>query len=99
MAQAHPGVQEERMKKSDRQLIRLFYQSIPTPNEKEAFRAVMDADKTQRMAYIAAMLGKTQALDEATVQAILAASTLTKEDRVMIFAGALRQWLFSFLGL
>lgn len=86
------------MKKSDRQLIRLFYQSIPTPAEKEVFQQIMGAPKEQRMAYIASMLGKTGALDEATIQAILAASALTKEDRVMIFSSIVRQWLFSWFG-
>jgi len=87
------------MNQEDRHLIRLFYQSIPTPGEKKVFEAVMNGTENQKRAYIATLVGKASGLDEPTINAILAASTLTKEDRVMIFAGAFRQWLFSWLGL
>lgn len=86
------------MNQEDRHLIRLFYQSIPTPGEKEAFEAVMNGTENQKRAYIATLVGKANGLDEATINAILAATTLTKEDRVMIFSGIIRQWLFSVLG-
>jgi hypothetical protein len=35
------------MNQEDRHLIRLFYRSIPTPGEKEAFEAVMNGTENQ----------------------------------------------------
>lgn len=84
------------MKDSQRKLLRAFYQSIPTQGEKDAFYAVMGMSKEDRLAYIARALENDIAIDKATVQAILAVSSLTKEDRVMIFSGIARQMIFKF---
>lgn len=86
------------MTKNQRRLTRAFYQGLTTQAEKDRFYAVMDQPKENKVKYIASMLGKA-AIDAETVDAIMAASSLTKEDRIMIFSGMVRQWIFSFLGL
>jgi hypothetical protein len=98
MAQKDSGIQEGSMKKSERELIRLFYQSIPTAQDKAIFQAVMGRSKEERLAYIGEMLNRGVPITPELSAAILAATTLTKEDRVMIFSNIVRQWLFSLLG-
>ena len=90
------------MKQEYRSLIRAFYQNIPTPEEKAAFQAVLEAPKEDRLAYIATLIGNQIPIDRDTVAAIMAVTSLTKEDRVMIFSGGARQLIFrilSYLGL
>lgn len=85
------------MDKNYRVLIRTFYQSIPTPEEKAAFQAMLSAPKEDRLAYIATLIGNQIPIDKDTVAAIMAVTALTKEDRIMIFSGIARQLIFKFL--
>lgn len=85
------------MTKKDRELLRAFYQSIPTAEEKAAYLEVLGASREKRLGYALAM---APVLDEATKAAIIAAASLTKEDRVFIAGAVARTFilkLFSFL--
>ncbi len=84
------------MKDADRKLIRDFYQSIPTPEDKARFQKILSMDRNMRMAALSKLTGNTL-LPEGVSDAIMSATTLTKEDRIMIFSGALRQWIYTFL--
>jgi len=86
------------MNDKQRRLIRQFYQSIPTPEEKAAFYAVMGASKEDRIRYTAQMLGKSDLMTPELIDAIVAASTFTKEDRILIFSGIVRKLIFKLLG-
>lgn len=78
------------MKKEDREILRLFYQSIPTNEEKMAYLQILGSSREKKLGYLLAMAPN---MDEATRQAILAASTLTKEDRAII-CGAVARGFF-----
>jgi len=86
------------MNDKQRRLIRQFYQSIPTPEEKAAFYAVMGASREDRIKYTAQMLGKSDLMTPELIDAIVAASTFTKEDRILIFSGIVRKLIFKLLG-
>jgi hypothetical protein len=86
------------MNDKDRRLIRQFYQSIPTAEEKAAFYAVMGASKEERIRYAAQMLGKSDLMTPELIDAITTAATLTKEDRILIFSGIVRKLIFKLLG-
>ena len=86
------------MNDKDRKLIRLFYQSIPTPEEKAAFYAVMGASREDRIKYTAQMLGKSGLMTPELIDAITSAAILTKEDRILIFSGIVRKLIFKLLG-
>lgn len=85
------------MNTSQRRLLRQFYQSIPTPEDRAKFAEVVGLDRGERMRYAASLLGRG-IVDEATMNAIIAASSFTKEDRIAIFSGVVRQWIFSVFG-
>lgn len=85
------------MNANQRRLVREFYQSIPTAEDKAKFAEVVELDRNARVRYAAQLLGKGF-VDEATMNAIIAAGSLTKEDRIAIFSGAIRQWIFSIFG-
>lgn len=85
------------MNANQRRLVREFYQSIPTAEDKAKFAEVVELDRSARVRYAAQLLGKGF-VDEATMNAIIAAGSLTKEDRIAIFSGAIRQWIFSIFG-
>ena len=85
------------MNANQRRLVRQLYQSLPTPEEKAKFAEVVELDRSARVRYAAQLLGKGF-VDEATMNAIIAAGSLTKEDRIAIFSGAIRQWIFSIFG-
>jgi hypothetical protein len=84
------------MKDSDRKLIRQWYQQIPTAEEKSVFEYVVGASRQEKLNYTAQMLGK-DGMTADLIEAILDASVLTKEDRVMIFSGVARQLIFKVL--
>lgn len=86
------------MNANQRRLVREFYQSIPTAEDKAKFAEVVELDRNERVRYAAQLLGRGIA-DEATMNAIIAAGSLTKEDRIAIFSGAIRQWIFSVFGI
>lgn len=86
------------MNANQRRLVRRFYQSIPTAEDKAKFSEVVELDRNARVRYAAQLLGRG-IVDEATMNAIIAAGSLTKEDRIAIFSGAIRQWIFSILGI
>ena len=86
------------MNANQRRLVREFYQSIPTAEDKAKFAEVVELDRSARVRYAAQLLGKGF-VDEATMNAIIAAGSLTKEDRIAIFSGAIRQWIFSIFGI
>lgn len=86
------------MNANQRRLVREFYQSIPTAEDKAKFAEVVELDRNARVRYAAQLLGKGF-VDEATMNAIIAAGSLTKEDRIAIFSGAIRQWIFSIFGI
>lgn len=86
------------MNDKNRRLIRQFYQSIPTAEEKAAFYAVMGASREERIRYTAQMLGKSDLMTPELIDAIVAASTFTKEDRILIFSGIVRKLIFKLLG-
>ena len=85
------------MNANQRRLVREFYQSIPTAEDKAKFAEVVELDRSARVRYAAQLLGRGF-VDEATMNAIIAAGSLTKEDRIAIFSGAIRQWIFSIFG-
>lgn len=85
------------MNANQRRLVREFYQSIPTAEDKAKFAEVVELDRNARVRYAAQLLGRGF-VDEATMNAIIAAGSLTKEDRIAIFSGAIRQWIFSIFG-
>ena len=85
------------MNANQRRLVRQLYQSLPTPEEKAKFAEVVELDRSARVRYAAQLLGRGF-VDEATMNAIIAAGSLTKEDRIAIFSGAIRQWIFSIFG-
>ena len=74
------------MTKKDRDLLRAFYQSIPTEEEKAAYMAVLGASREDKVRYI--LVNAPLGMDEQTKVAILAATSLTKEYRAII-AGAI----------
>lgn len=85
------------MKKEERELLRLFYQSIPTNEEKMAYLQILGSSREKKLGYILAMAPN---MNEATRQAILAATALTKEDRAIICGAVARGFilkLFSFM--
>ena len=86
------------MNANQRRLVREFYQSIPTAEDKAKFAEVVELDRSARVRYAAQLLGKGF-VDEATMNAIIAAGSLTKEDRIAIFSGVIRQWIFSIFGI
>jgi len=86
------------MNDKNRRLIRQFYQSIPTAEEKAAFYAVMGASKEDRIRYTAQMLGKSDLMTPELIDAITSAAILTKEDRILIFSGIVRKLIFKLLG-
>ena len=86
------------MNANQRRLVREFYQSIPTAEDKAKFAEVVELDRNARVRYAAQLLGRGF-VDEATMNAIIAAGSLTKEDRIAIFSGAIRQWIFSIFGI
>lgn len=86
------------MTKSEREAIRLFYQSIPTQEEKDLFYTAMaSTDRDARKRLIDEFAKQVDIPDE--LKLIILASTLTKEDRIMIFSGVVRQWIFRLISL
>lgn len=86
------------MNKKDRELLRLFYQSIPTQEEKDAFNAVLGMSKEARIKYLADLATKSIPVTP-ELQLIILTANLTKEDRIVIFAGWFRNFILSWLGL
>jgi len=87
------------MNDKQRRLIRQFYQSIPTPEEKAAFYAVMGASREDRIRYTAQMLGRTNLMTPELIDAITAVSVLTKQDRIIIFSGVIRNLIYKLFGV
>jgi hypothetical protein len=87
------------MNNKNRQLIRQFYQAIPTAEDKARFEAIMGASREDKIQYTASMLGKTDLLTPELVAAILAATTFTKQDRILIFSGVIRNFIFKIFGV
>jgi hypothetical protein len=86
------------MNKKDKEILRVFRASMIKPEEKAAFDAILTSSRDKRLGYILAMnaLGITKEQQDA----ILAATALTKEDRMFIAGQAARGFilkLFSFL--
>ena len=86
------------MNDNNRKLIRDFYRSIPTAEDKQKFEAVLGMARDDRVRFTAQLVGKGAQLSPETIDAILAASSLTKQDRISIFSGAIRQFIFRWLG-
>lgn len=86
------------MNKKDRELLRMFYQSIPTQEEKDAFNAVLGMSKEARIKYLADLAAKNIPVTP-ELQLIILTANLTKEDRIMIFSGVVRQWIFKLISL
>lgn len=86
------------MTKSQREALRLFYQSIPTQEEKDAFNAVLGMSKEARIKYLADLAAKNIPVTP-ELQLIILTANLTKEDRIMIFSGVVRQWIFRLISL
>lgn len=90
------------MTKSDREAIRLFYQSIPTQEEKDLFYSIITTDSRSRAMMLVKFIQETGADVSDDLMNIMLVASLTKEDRIMIFSGVARQLIFkilSFLGL
>jgi len=89
------------MSKRNREIIRAVYQSIPTEDEKAAFEKILGATTAQKVEFILANQNVLK-LTEEQRNAILAATALTKEDRIILGGSLIRLAIFrvlSFLGL
>lgn len=86
------------MTKSQRESLRLFYQSIPTQEEKDLFYTVMASTDTDARKKILDGFAKQVEIPE-EIRFLILTSVLTKEDRIMIFSGVVRQWIFKLISL
>ena len=79
-----------------RKLIRDFYQAIPTPEDKARFKNIQCMSYKDRVAFIGRLSGGTK-LPEGLYDVLINVGSFTKEDRIMIFSGVIRQFIFNLL--
>lgn len=84
--------------KKNRELIRAIYQSIPTEAEKDAFNKVLGMTTAQKMEWILRNTNTFNLTEEQRL-AIMAATALTKEDRIIIGGGLIRRLIFKIFGI